>query len=65
MWGCDLNYLEKTFGNESSNQVLKKVEKYLEKEQMTNNNSILQLTDKGKLFADGIAAELFIDGVKS
>jgi oxygen-independent coproporphyrinogen-3 oxidase len=61
MWGCDLNYLEKYFGNELRIQVLTKAEKYLEKEQMTNNNSILQLTDNGKLFADGIATELFID----
>lgn len=61
MWGCDLNFLEKTFGNDLRNQVLKRAEKYLENEEMTNNDNILQLTDKGKLFADGIAAELFIE----
>jgi len=62
MWGCDLNFLEKTFGKEFRNQVLKNAEKYFEKEEMINIDDALKLTDKGKLFADGIAAELFIDG---
>jgi len=60
MWGCDLDYLEKTFGNELRNQVLRKAEKYLEKEEMINKEDTLLLTDKGKLFADGIASDLFI-----
>ena len=64
MWGSDLNYLKRTFGNELHDQILNKVDRYFEEEQMTNNNNVLQLTDKGKLFADGIAAELFIDDVK-
>jgi hypothetical protein len=34
-------------------------EKYLLTQKMTTENAHLKLTDEGKLFADGIAADLF------
>ena len=60
MWGCDVNYIEQAFGAEQKNSAIGKIEKYIAKGHMIYNNNIFSLTDEGKLFADGIAADFFI-----
>lgn len=59
-WGCDLNYVEKTFGNDRKAALIKNSARYIEQGLMTDTEGILLLTKKGKLFADKIAGELFI-----
>ena len=59
VWGCDLNYIEKTFGKDYTSSLISKSEIFILKGQMISNNNILSLTDEGKLFADGIAGDLF------
>jgi oxygen-independent coproporphyrinogen-3 oxidase len=59
MWGCNLNYITEKFGSDARKEVEKNAETFIIREQMTQNNDVLYLTDGGKLFADGIAADLF------
>ncbi|NTW31405.1 MAG: radical SAM family heme chaperone HemW [Bacteroidetes bacterium] len=59
IWGCDINYIEQTFGSEHKNSLISKAENYISKGHIIFNNNILVLTDEGKLFADGIAGDLF------
>lgn len=60
MWGVNLTTIKNKFGDAYLNETLKQIKPFVAKEQllMTDNNLIL--TQKGKLFADGIAAALFI-----
>jgi oxygen-independent coproporphyrinogen III oxidase len=60
MWGCDLAYIEKTYGAEEKNRILDLSKSPLDKGYIEIKNEIIFLTDEGKLFADGIASELFI-----
>jgi oxygen-independent coproporphyrinogen-3 oxidase len=60
-WGCNLNYVKRTFGNHYFNHLIKISAKHLKYEKLIQKNHILFLTKKGKLFADGVATDLFID----
>ena len=60
-WGCDTEHINNVFGDEYSNYFIKKVERYVRKNQIQQTNSTYKLTQAGKLFADGIAAGLFRD----
>ncbi len=60
MWGCDLNYIEQAFNAEQKNLIIGKIEKHIAKGHAVYNDNIIFLTDEGKLFADGIAADFFI-----
>ncbi len=60
MWGCDLKLIEKTFGADAASTMQKKAAKFIERNQMILAEEILYLTDEGKLFADGIASEMFL-----
>ncbi|HRI22407.1 MAG TPA: radical SAM family heme chaperone HemW [Panacibacter sp.] len=53
-----LNVTDK-WGAAAANKIIKSAKKYLQEEMMFENTKHLMLTQKGKLFADGIAAELF------
>lgn len=59
MEGCDLNYILSTFGKEETEKLKIRSQKFLDMKEMILQNNYLILTRKGKLFADGIAAELF------
>ncbi len=61
MWGTDLAYVEKEFGRDRSRKLLEDSLVFREREWILLKEETLVLTEKGKLFADGIAAELFID----
>lgn len=60
-WGCDLSQLKTKYGVD----LLSKQEHYLKKlttqDLIFEDEGFLILTDKGKLFADKIASDLFID----
>lgn len=57
--GMDLRLVENNFSKIERNRIEDLSKKYVEANMMTGNNDVLVLTDKGKLFADGIAADLF------
>ncbi len=59
MWGVDLNYVSKQFGEKFVNSFLENSKEYLTNEEMQKNNSIYTLSRKGKLLADRISSELF------
>jgi len=59
MWGTDLKHIENTFGIDYLSHVIKEVEKHIERGHAINEKNKLFLTDKGKLFADKIASDLF------
>jgi oxygen-independent coproporphyrinogen III oxidase len=57
--GIDLEKVNQEFGEEYSKMLLKKSGKYTRALQLQETHSTLILTKAGKLFADGIAADLF------
>ncbi|MEO6548417.1 MAG: radical SAM family heme chaperone HemW [Ferruginibacter sp.] len=57
--GIDLEKVNHQFGEKFSVGLLRSSIKYTENNQMDNSKSHLILTKSGKLFADGIAADLF------
>lgn len=60
--GLDLEILEKKFSPPQRLKLEKDVSKYIELGQVERINASLRLTDAGKLFADGISADLFVTG---
>lgn len=57
--GCNLNEVAQRFGTKRMQQVLQQAQKYLKSGQLQLVQNHLVITDAGKLFADGIAADLF------
>jgi len=60
IWGIDLNYLSANFNTEFVKHYLSQIEKYIKQETVIVKDSTYTLTEKGKLFADKIASELFV-----
>ena len=60
MEGLDLDYVSKNFGEDKRIGILKAVSKYRITGKIKFANQFIVLTKKGKLFADGIAADLFL-----
>lgn len=57
--GLNLEYVTNHFGEKAADKLKQEAQQFIETGKMQVNNSYLQLTKEGKLFADGIAAELF------
>lgn len=57
--GLDLDYVSKKFTKKTSNEIEAAGKKYLSANRLIKMGSKLLLTREGKLFADGIAADLF------
>ena len=57
--GLDLEYVSKKFGVEKSNKIQIASSKYASTKKLKIENRRIILTKEGKLFADGIAADLF------
>ena len=57
--GLDLTAVENTFGTGARQQLQENSRQYITALQLVCNDHLLQLTREGKLFADGIAADLF------
>ena len=60
MWGTDPGFIKKQFGNKFSNSFLLGCKAFIESGMLIERDKVFILTEKGKLFADGISAELFI-----
>ena len=59
MWGCDLEKITATWGEDMANNVKKNAEILIDKHLARLENNKLTITNKGKLFADSIASDLF------
>ncbi len=57
--GLNLDFVEKKFGEKESQQLLNQSKKWDSKIKLIDSK--IMLTNEGKLFADGIAADLFFD----
>lgn len=58
--GLDLDFVEKTFSLLERNRIEKLLKKRIEKDNFIQQKNKIVLTEKGKLFADRIAVELFV-----
>ena len=59
-WGCNVGKMEADYGERYAVHFLKNVKKHLDSGIMLIKNNNYILTDEGMLFADGIAADLFL-----
>ena len=59
-WGCDIEKIERDYGKSYAHHFLKNIKKYLENGEMLKENNTYFLSEEGKLFADGIVADLFL-----
>ena len=59
--GIDLNFIKENFGEEKKIRLQHVSCKYLNNYKLQTTNHKLALTKEGKLFADGLAADLFFD----
>jgi oxygen-independent coproporphyrinogen-3 oxidase len=60
IWGVSLERIEKEFGLEYLNYLLKQADKFLVDQLLSVNDGILTATPKGKFLVDGIASDLFM-----
>lgn len=60
VWGCDLSKVFHNFDINLLNQNKNYIHEYIDKKLLKLENNVLKLTNKGKLFADKIASDLFI-----
>lgn len=59
--GMDLEKISKNFGSDYATEIRGGLEPLIDKNWITNNDQTIILTREGKLFADHIASELFIN----
>jgi len=59
IWGTDLDCIRK-MGEDYYTTCVKEVQRYIMSGDVIQKNSLLNLTDKGKLLADKIASDLFV-----
>jgi oxygen-independent coproporphyrinogen III oxidase len=65
MWGCDTRKILNDFGDKSLAWFTVHVARYLESGYVFEEKGVYYLTDEGKLFADGIASDLFLEPQES
>ena len=58
--GINLEQVQQQFGKEKADHIFNNAGKYIRTDKIIFGNSVLRLTNEGRLFADGIAADLFI-----
>ncbi len=61
MWGCDIAKLREKFGETLAAEFSSRAMNYISSGQIEEAGGIYTLTDEGKLFADGIASDLFLE----
>lgn len=59
-WGCDIEKIASDYGDSYAEHFLKNIKKHLNPEIILRKGNNFILTDEGMLFADGIAAEVFV-----
>jgi oxygen-independent coproporphyrinogen-3 oxidase len=60
IWGTNTKYILEEFGKTLENHYFKGVRKHIKAGFVMQDNTVFRLTDRGKIFADGIASDLFI-----
>lgn len=60
MWGCDLEKISAQWGSDTVKDIMKKAERAIDRQLLEQRDHKLIVTNRGKLFADGIASDLFI-----
>ncbi len=60
VWGCNIDVVRKEFGKQYASHLLLGSDKFIKEETLIIKGNRLFLTTKGKLFADGIASDLFV-----
>ncbi len=60
MWGADYSVIQEKFGEKIAQNFQDNIQKYILSKKIENTENAYFLTDEGKLFADGIAADLFL-----
>jgi len=60
-WGCDPEHINNVFGKRFSRYFEKGIEPFVNEQKVIRKGNQFVLTEKGKLFADGIASELFME----
>lgn len=60
-WGCDLEHIRNVFGVQWADYAASQSQKHLQNGKLSLRDKRLFLTQSGKLYADGIAADLFAD----
>ncbi len=63
-WGIDLNKIEVDFGKSYAEQTQLQLAKFIAEEKIILDKNKITLTQKGKLFADGIASTLFAESAE-
>jgi len=61
IWGCDINFIKSNFDKIFYQLLLKESEKYFQNNFLFFKGNKIFLTDSGKLFADKISSDLFIE----
>jgi oxygen-independent coproporphyrinogen-3 oxidase len=61
MEGIQLNAIRLTNGEDQVQQLIRQAATYASRGLLITTNEAIRLTDEGKLFADGIAADFFLD----
>jgi len=61
MWGLSLQHVKDHFDNDLANKIKEEASPFFEKEWLKTNENTIYLTQNGKLYADHIASELFIE----
>ncbi len=59
MWGCNLDKVKEGWGEKKREELEKQTRRYIEQGLMFESDCHLILTEKGRLFADRIASDLF------
>lgn len=59
IWGCDIDVIKNEFGQEYAEYLLRGISQFIREEKLEMRKNSIFLTNKGKLFADGIASDLF------
>jgi len=61
MWGIQLDKINTDFGQGYENLTLQQAKPFIATGRLSIKDNVIKLTNEGKLFADGIAAELFAE----
>ena len=60
-WGCDTEHIGTQWGSDTVKELLRASESFQERQWVQVQDGILKLTNRGRLFADRIASELFTE----
>lgn len=59
VWGCNIELVKSEFGDDYARHLIKEADQFIREDKIEQKKNSLYLTNKGKLFADGIASALF------